>query len=121
MAQKSKKIRGKNQSHSISRKLRLERKSSDEFEVMLNSLTLEEIVGLKLELASKAVKGKMYGIPLWSKLPEIARDAAFKYAASATKSKSEAAKFLGISVLRYNKLYYRYTIDEYFTENKEDL
>tara|TARA_R100000808_G_C2106291_1_gene121783 strand:- start:207 stop:566 length:360 start_codon:yes stop_codon:yes gene_type:complete len=119
MAKRTKRITGKNESYSISRKLRLNNKSSDEFEIMLNALSVEELIALKLELATKAVKSKMYGIPLWKKMPEIARDAVFKYAVSATQSKTEAAKFLGISQLRFNKLHCRYEIDEYFKETKD--
>ena len=38
---------------SISKKLKRERRITEEFEVMLNNLSLEEIIALKLELASK--------------------------------------------------------------------
>ena len=34
--------------YSISKKLKKERKSTEEFEVMLNNLSLEEIIALKL-------------------------------------------------------------------------
>ena len=44
---------GKNRYYSISKKLRREGKSSEEFEILFNSLSLEEVIGLKLELASK--------------------------------------------------------------------
>ena len=54
---KKKKIQGKNRYYSISNKLKKENKSHDEFEVMLNNLTLEEIIALKLELAAKSVGG----------------------------------------------------------------
>ena len=43
---------------SILKKLRSERKITEEFEVMLNNISLEETIALKLELASKLVKGK---------------------------------------------------------------
>ena len=99
------------ENYSISRKLRQDKKTSDEFEVMLNQLTLEELIALKLELAAKAVKGKIHGIPLWKKMPEIAKDAVFKYAVSATKTKTEAAKFLGINISTFNQLSNRYHIE----------
>ena len=37
-------------SYSISSLLKQQNRSSDEFEVMMNSLTLEEVIALKLEL-----------------------------------------------------------------------
>ena len=37
--------------YSISNKLRKSGKSSEEFEIILNNLSLEEVIGLKLELS----------------------------------------------------------------------
>ena len=39
--------------YSLVNKLRKENKTTEEFEIMLNNLSLEEVIGLKLELASK--------------------------------------------------------------------
>ena len=51
MSWKRKKTRkGRNTYYSLSKKLRQEKKSNDEFEVMMGNLTLEELIGLKLEL-----------------------------------------------------------------------
>jgi len=63
---RKKKLYGNNRYYSISNKLRKENKSNDEFENMLNCLDLEECIGLKLELASKAAGGKLFGLPVWS-------------------------------------------------------
>ena len=52
---KKKRNQGKNKYYSLSNKLRKDNKSHDEFEVMLNNLSLEEIIGLKLELAARSV------------------------------------------------------------------
>jgi len=57
---------GKNKDYSISNKLRKEKRSHEEFEIMLNSLTLEEVIGLKLELASRNIANRLYGLPIWS-------------------------------------------------------
>ena len=60
---------GRNRYYSLSNKLRKEGKSSEEFEILFNNLSLEEVIGLKLELASKfGLKGKMYGLPIWYSL-----------------------------------------------------
>jgi len=113
---KKKKIQGKNKYYSISNKLRKENKSHDEFEVMLNNLTLEEIIGLKLELAAKSVGGCLYGIPIFSAIPYLVRDAILKYSLSATKSKKEAARFLGIKLDHFKKLIKKYNIENYFKD-----
>jgi len=104
--------------YSISKKLKRENKTTEEFETMLNNLSLEEIIALKFELASKIVKGKLYGINIYNNLPIIAKDAAVKYAISACKTKKEAAAFLGISYRYLKNLQKKYNIYGYF--EKED-
>ena len=91
------KRKGRNQNFSIIRKFRNEGKINEEFEVLLDSLTLEEIIAVKLELAAKTVGGKLYGFPVWKSLNRIVRDAVLKYALSATQTKMEAARLLGVS------------------------
>ena len=115
---KSKRTQGKNKYHSLSKKLRKEQKSTDEFEVMLNNLSLEEVVGLKLELAAKSAGGMLYGIPIWFSMQSIVKDAVLKYAYSATTTKMEAARFLGINKARLNKLLKQYRTESYFEEKK---
>ena len=44
-------ITGKNKYYSVSRKFLRENKTNKEFEIILNSLTLEDIIALKLELS----------------------------------------------------------------------
>ena len=100
--------------YSISKKLKRENKTSEDFEVMLNNLALEEIIALKLELASKIVKGKLYGLNIYNNLPLIAKDAAIKYAISACKTKQNAAALLGISYRRLKQLQADYNIYGYF-------
>tara|TARA_R110000824_G_scaffold301850_1_gene489805 strand:+ start:236 stop:583 length:348 start_codon:yes stop_codon:yes gene_type:complete len=103
---------------SILKKLRSERKITEEFEVMLNNISLEETIALKLELASKLVKGKLYGLNLFNNLPIIAKDAALKYALSACKTKQSAAAFLGISYRRLKQIQSRYNVYEYFRKKE---
>ena len=68
MSWKRKKLRkGRNTHYSLSKKLRQEKRSNDEFETMLSNLTLEEVIGLKLALSTKPVKNRLYGFTLWFK------------------------------------------------------
>ena len=85
---------------------------------MLNSLSLEEVIGLKLELAAKAAGGKLYGIPLWHSLTDISKDAVFKYALSACQTKKEAEAFLGIDMQTFHKLQKKFETEEYFINLK---
>ena len=84
--------------YSFSNKLRKEGKTNIQFEVMLNSLTIEDLIALKLELASAPIKGKLYGYPVWKSTFYIVKEALLKFSLSACNSQKEAANLLGISV-----------------------
>ena len=108
---------GRNKDYSISNRLRKQGKSSEEFEIIFNALSLEEAIGLKLELTAKSsFNKKLYGLPLWYSIPNIVKDAVLKYALSATRSKREAARFLGLNELSMKKTINRYKIDDYFEQ-----
>ena len=112
--QKKRKRQGKNKYYSLAKKLRREERSSDEFEIMLSQLTLEEGIGLKLELASKTLDGKLFGLPVWSSLHSIVQDALLKYTFSAARTQGEAMRFLGLTKVEMHKLLKKYNIDNYF-------
>jgi len=117
MSWKRKKLRkGRNTYYSLSKKLRQEKKSNDEFEIMLANLSLEEVIGLKLEVSTKPVNNRLYGLPLWNNLTEIVRDAIFKYAYSATRTQVEAMRFLGLRPDKFQKLKKRYNPVSYFED-----
>mgnify|MGYP003660679915 FL=1 len=119
MSWKPKKRRaGKNRYYSMARKLRREGKSTVEFEVMLNNLSFEDLIALKLELASKVAGSKLYGFKLWHSIPDLVRDAMLKYALSATRTKNEAQRFLGIDSLNYKKMLKKYQTESFFEENE---
>ena len=106
--------------YSISRTLKKENKINTEFEVMLSSLTLEDIIALKLELAAKSAGGYLYGLPVWRSTPFIIKEAVLKFAYSACYSKGDICKFLGLDkkeLARYTKIY---KIEEYFSEKEEN-
>ena len=107
--------------HSISNQLRKQDKSNDEFEVMFNKLSFEEVIGLKLELANRAAGGYLYGLPIWQAIPDLVRDAVLKFASTATKTKGEAARFLGINLQQLNKFNRRYKINYYFNKDERLL
>lgn len=116
---RKKNYNGKNKNYSISNKLRKERKSNEEFEIMLSNLTLEETIALKLELASRSVSNRLYGIPIWYSIGDIVKDAVFKYAVSATRTQTEAMRFLGLKENSFHELTKKYGIHDYFSdENK---
>tara|TARA_R110002020_G_scaffold17111_3_gene60474 strand:+ start:1059 stop:1451 length:393 start_codon:yes stop_codon:yes gene_type:complete len=113
--------KGKNRFYSLAKKLRRDNKTTEEFEVMFNRLSMEEVIGLKLELASRAIGGKLFGFPIWKSMPSVTRDATLKYAMSASRTKGEAASFLGMSISDLNKLLKKFKITSYFEDDNEDF
>ena len=76
---------------------------------MLNQLTLEELIALKLEISSRSVNGKLYGFNLWYNIPRIAKEALLLFAVSATTNIIEAQTLLGIKdVVSFRKILYKY-------------
>ena len=97
---------------SFSHKLRKEGKSNEAFEVMLSALTLEEIIGLKLECSSRLTAGKMYGFNLWSNIVDITKEAVYNAVISVTRTNKEATTILGINEKTFKTLKRKYKIKE---------
>ena len=104
--------------YSIANKLKEEGRINENFEVMLSSLTLEEIIGLRLELAAKSVNYKLYGANIWSALPNIVQEGVLKYVYSAARTKGEMASFLGINKSSLKRLLKKYDITNYFIKEE---
>jgi DNA-binding NtrC family response regulator len=90
--------------------LQSENKINDNFLTCLNQLTLEEIIACKLELAAKAAGGMLFGLPLWSAMPEIAKEALLKATLAACRTQADAAGFLGITRTRLLQLVNKYNL-----------
>ena len=112
--------KGKNESYSLSRKLKKENRSDDAFEVKLNNLSLEEVIALKLELASNSTGKALYGLPLWHSLPDIVQDAMLKYALSATRTKGEAMRLLGLVPKDFKRLEKKFHTAKYLEQNESE-
>jgi hypothetical protein len=97
---------------SLSNKLRVQGKSNEAFEVMLSALTLEEIIGLKLECASRLTGGKMYGFNLWSNIIDITKEALYNAVISTANTNKEATRILGINEQTFKLLKRKYKIRE---------
>ena len=110
------KKKGKNKNYSISSVLRKKNKITDEFEIMLNTLSIEDIIALKLDLAVKSAGGKLYGIPIWKTMPDITKEAVLKFALSATKTKLEACRFLGLTEMNLSTLLHKYDVEKFFED-----
>ena len=117
---KKKKLYRNNRNYSLSRKLKRDKKITEEFEIMLSSLSLEELIGLKLELASSSINNKLFGLSLWHGMPSVVKEAVFKYAVSATRTKTECMNFLGLRPKNYYDISKNYEVESYFSEETSE-
>jgi len=104
---------------SFSHKLRTIGTSNEMFEVMLSALTLEEIIGLKLECSSRLSNGKLYGFNLWSNIVDITKEALYNAVISITNTNKEACKILGITEHTFKSLKRKYNIREEYNIDLE--
>ena len=85
---------------------------------MFNKLSLEEVIGLKLELANRAECGYLYGLQIWQEITDLVKDAVLQFASTATKTKGESARYLGMNIQQFNQLNKKYRINHYFKQNE---
>jgi len=110
-------MKSKINNKSIINKLTHEGIVSQDLLVLINNLTLEDLIAIKLELSCALVKNKLYGIDFWSNSCYIIREALLKFAISASRSKKDAARFLGLDLREFNTQYKKYNIESYFKED----
>ena len=104
--------------YSIINTLREQKKSNEYFEIMLSNISLEDLIALKLELSYRSIGVALYGIPLWKSLHHIIREGLLKYIVSISNSKGEAARYIGVDILRLLSLLKKYNIDYFFLKGK---
>ena len=107
----------KQKNYSFIRVMKKERRINENFLNILSSLSLEEIIALKLELSVKSINNKLYNFPLWSAMPNITRDALLRYAMSACQSKRDMARFLGIPINKFGDILKKYNTERLFNHD----
>ena len=90
--------------------------ASEELLVLFNSISLEDIIALKLELSSKILKNRFYGFDIWRNSGYIVKDALLKFAIANTNSKKDAARFLNLDYSSFSRLIKKFKVDKYFNE-----
>jgi hypothetical protein len=118
MTVQTKKITTK--SKSIIKILKEQNLLNDQLLVSLNSLSLEDLIAVKLELAANNINNRLYGFDIWRALPNIVQEATLKFAISATKSKKDASRFLGLTYLEFLNICKKYQINKFFDTDKEE-
>lgn len=92
---------------------------NNELLVLISNLTLEDLIAIKIELASLHLKNRLYGLDIWHNACYIIREALLKFAISTTQSKKDAARFLGLTYLDFKNQYDKYDVDSFFSEEEE--
>jgi len=110
---------GRNKNYSLRNKLKKKKKITDEFETMLSTLTLEEIIGLKLEISSLYINYKLYNIPIYKSLLYITKEACLRFALSSTRTFSDGASLLGLKENDFRKEIKKFKIDTDLTSYDE--
>ena len=108
---KLKEIKGKNYNYSLRTNLKRDKKITDDFEIMLQTLSIEEVLGLKFELAASHINNKLYNFPVYRSLKYIVKEACLHFALSSTRTFGDAASFLGIRPSELRKEIHKYQID----------
>ncbi len=96
--------------YSIINKLKDQDKLNDSILIYINSLSLEDIIAVKLELSTKLLDNRLYGFDIWNKMNLITKEAVLKFALSATKTKTDAARFLGLTPQNFRRACNNYNI-----------
>jgi len=116
MSVQSKKITTKDKS--TIKYLKESNKITEQTLVCINSLSLEDLLAVKFELASRHLNNRLYGFDIWRGLPNIIKEASLKFAISATNSKIDAARFLGLTYLEFLNICKKYKINHFFRDSK---
>jgi len=95
---------------SLLKKLREEKRSNEEFEVMLKHLTLEEVFFLRLELENETFRNKLSGYKLYFVIKEVITEGLLKFALELKGTKKGASRFLGIDIDTLEKQMFKYKI-----------
>ena len=106
----------KSNNYSVIAKLKDMNMISDKELVTIASITLEDLIALKFELSSANTKNRMYGFDIWKRSDYIIKESILKFAISATKSKKDAARFLGLTYKEFIRITKFYKVSNYFTE-----
>ena len=103
-------VKGKSYYYSTINKLKKEKKIDEVFLSRISSLTLEEVIAIKLESAARFVNHKLYNFPIWKSLHNVCREAVLHFALSSTRSLNDASSFLGIPVTELKDNLKKYAI-----------
>lgn len=100
-------------SKSIIKYLKDQNKVNDNILSHINSISLEDLIAVKLELSAIHVNNRLYGFDIWRNSGYIIKEALLKFAVSTTKSKKDAARFLGLTYSEFKRVLKTYNIEDF--------
>ena len=109
----------KYENYSIVNKLKAENKLTTQTINNINNISLEDLIAIKLELTTRYTCGKFYGMPVWRITRHTIIDALLKTGLSIAKTKKEAARFLGVDYMDFNRYIKKYKTESFFEEGGE--
>lgn len=109
-----KKLKSKSpyKSYSIINELKNQGKIDNNFLSKIDQITLEDLIAIKLESATKAAGGKLYGMRIFYNIDRIIKESVLKTAISAGKDLRNAASFLGIPPDRLGELLGKFNLKQ---------
>ena len=107
--------------YSIINKLKSEKKITDNTLNNINNISLEDLIAIKLELSTRFLYGKFYGLPIWRLTRHAVTDALLKTALSIARTKKEAARFLGVDYMEFNRYIKKYNTISFFEEEEKEV
>jgi len=118
---KRKRKNTKYESYSIINKLKSEGVITNNTLNNINNISLEDLIAIKLELATRYTCGKFYGMPLWKITRHAVVDALLKTGLSIARTKKEAARFLGLDYMDFNRYIKKYKTESFFEHGGEKV
>lgn len=83
----------------------------------IGGLSIEELIAVKLELSANNINNRLYGFDIWRQASNITKEAILKFALSTTKSKKDAARFLGLTYGEFKRVVVTYNVKPFFTDD----
>lgn len=85
---------------------------NDEFLSLIQHISLEDLITLKLESIIRLCNGKFFGFPLYHSITSVVEEAIIKIAVSVCDNKTQVAMFLGIPDVTARFLWKKYDVNE---------
>jgi len=102
---------------SLINKLENEGFINDQILTAIGNLSIEDLIAVKLELSAKHINNRLYGFDIWRQTTNITKEAVLKFALSTTKSKKDAARFLGLTYAEFKRVVATYNVKSFFSDD----